>query len=137
MNFGRKRTPLAEKIDDAEGREIVDEDADEVVDDPEADIVEPGEEDTEELEATADGAEDWRADGPFDDEEVDLSGDGVARIDLGTLVITPWEGLGLQLQVDEQTRQVRSVTGVWHESGLEVSLFAAPASGGLAEDQRS
>lgn len=137
MNFGRKRTPLAEKIDEAEGREIVGEDADEVVDDPEAEVVETDEEDTEELESTADADQDWRADGPFDDDEVDLSGDGVARIDLGTLIVTPWDGLGLQLQVDEQTRQVRSVTGVWHDSGLEVSLFAAPASGGLADDLRA
>jgi hypothetical protein len=135
VNFGRKRTPLAEKIDDAEGREIVGEDAEEAVDDPEAELVDVDDEELEELEPSGD--EDWRADGPFDYDEVELSGDQVTRIDLGTLIVTPWDGLGLQLQVDEQTRQVRSVTGVWHDSGIELSLYAAPASGGLADDLRA
>lgn len=81
--------------------------------------------------------QDWREDGPFDLEEVDLSADQISRIDLGTLIITPWEGLNLQLQVDEATRKVLTVTGVWAESGLEVALFAAPASGGLAEQHRA
>jgi hypothetical protein len=79
--------------------------------------------------------QDWRADGPFDYEEVELSED-VVRIDLDTLIVTPWDGLGLQLQVDEQTRRVLAVTGVWGESGLEVVLFAAPASGGLSAELR-
>lgn len=137
MNFGRKRTQVAEKIDDEEGRQIVGEDADEPVDDPEAEAPETGAD--ADLDESGDDtdAEDWRVDGPFDFEEVDISSDGVARIDLGALIVTPWDGLGLQLQVDEQSRQVRSVTGVWHDSGLEVSLFAAPASGGLADDLRA
>ncbi|MDQ7991511.1 MAG: DUF3710 domain-containing protein [Propionicimonas sp.] len=79
---------------------------------------------------------DYRADGPFDIEEVDLGGDDVTRIDLGTLIVTPWQGLNLQLQVNEATKQVRAITGIWHKSGIEVALFAAPASGGLADDLR-
>jgi hypothetical protein len=79
---------------------------------------------------------DWRADGPFDSEEVDLTEDQVVRIDLGAVIVTPWEGLGLQLQVNESDRQVQAVTAVWKNSGLEVTLFAAPASGGLAEELR-
>ncbi len=81
-------------------------------------------------------AEDWRIDGPFDIEEVDLDGE-VPRIDLETMVITPWDGLNLQLQVDEQTRRVVAVTGVWADSGLELVLLAAPARGGLAEELRA
>jgi hypothetical protein len=77
---------------------------------------------------------DYRADGPFDITEVDLAGDSVARVDLGSLVVTPFEGLGLQLQVNEATRQVLALTAVWQNSGLEVALFAAPASGGLAAE---
>src|SRR6185369_3578194 len=91
----------------------------------------------EEALADSDGEEiDWRADGPFDSEEVELADDQVARIDLGSLIVTPWEGLGLQLQMNEATRQVQAVTAVWKNSGLEVTLFAAPASGGLAEELR-
>lgn len=83
----------------------------------------------------ADGEQDWRYDGPFDIDEVDLDGEA-PRIDLDTLIITPWDGLNLQLQVDEQSRRVLAVTGVWAESGLEVALFAAAADGGLADDLR-
>jgi hypothetical protein len=133
VNFGRKRTAVAEPIDEAEGREIVGEDAEADVDAPEAEpaavVVDDDDTDAE--------VKDWREDGPFDYEEVDLGGDGVARIDLGTLIVTPWDGLGLQLQVDEQSRKVQSVTGMWHDSGLELSLFAAPASGGLAGELRA
>jgi len=81
-------------------------------------------------------AVDLRADGPFDIDEVDLGGDDVTRIDLGTLIVTPWQGLNLQLQVNEATKQVRAVTGIWHKSGIEIAVFAAPASGGLADELR-
>jgi Protein of unknown function (DUF3710). len=77
---------------------------------------------------------DWRADGPFDYEEVELGHDEVTRIDLGSLIVTPWEGLGVQLQVDESSRVVQAITCIWEESGLEVVLFAAPSSGGLAHE---
>ncbi len=133
MNFGRKRAQAAEKIDDAEALEIVGDDASEIIDDPQAEPVR----DVTDAEDTDVDAMDWRSDGPFDYDEVDLAGDGVARIDLGALIITPWDGLGLQLQVDEATREVRSATGIWHDSGLELMLFAAPASGGMAADLRA
>jgi len=145
--FGRKRK-TADPVDtDEEALEIVGEDAGEQEVDLETD--EEGPEgtydevdDEEALEAAeaalSDDEEeiDWRADGPFDSEEVELADDQVTRIDLGSLIVTPWEGLGLQLQVNEVTRQVQAVTGVWKNSGLEVTLFAAPASGGLAEELR-
>ncbi len=79
---------------------------------------------------------DDREDGPFDIDEVELGDDEVQRIDLGTLILTPWPGLNLQLQVQEATKQVQAVTGVWRKSGIEVTLFAAPASGGLAAEQQ-
>ena len=79
---------------------------------------------------------DDREDGPFDIDEVDLGDDGVQRIDLGTLILTPWPGLNLQLQVQEATKQVQAVTGIWRKSGIELTLFAAPASGGLAAEQQ-
>ncbi len=149
--FGRKRrSEGSDPVDtDEEALEIVGDDAGE----QEFDIDETAEEtpalsETDaEIEAAEDEADDqdadldaeevdWRADGPFDSEEVDLSGDHVARIDLGSLVITPWDGLGLQLQVNEASRAVQAVTAVWKDSGLEVALFAAPASGGLADELR-
>lgn len=125
MKFGRKRSSenpgddtriIAEDIDTDEVEAVAD-------DEDAADV------DVEEI--------DWREDGPFDVSEVELAGDEIERIDLGTLILTPWEGLNLQLQVDEATRTVLAVTGVWAESGLEIALFAAPASGGLAAEHRA
>lgn len=153
MIFGRKRkAAVTDPIDtDAEALEIVGDDAgdheaefdEDAAGDESADVEGFEEiEDPEELRAAeAAAAEDtgeeidWRADGPFDSEEVEL-GDQVTRIDLGSLIVTPWDGLGLQLQVNEATRQVQAVTAVWKNSGLEIALFAAPASGGLAEELR-
>jgi len=79
---------------------------------------------------------DWRQDGPFDFEEVDLTADEVSRLDLGSLILTPWEGMGLQLQVSEGTQQVVAALAFWEQSGLELALLAAPTSGGLAEELR-
>lgn len=122
MKFGRKRRSESSSVDlvadiDAEPSKADTDDAD-----------------TDELEVEE---ADWREDGPFDVSEVELAGDEIERLDLGTLILTPWEGLNLQLQVDEATRNVLSVTGVWAESGLEIALFAAPASAGLAEEHRA
>ncbi len=77
---------------------------------------------------------DWRADGPFDHDEVDLTADEVQRLDLGALILTPWEGMGLQLQVNENTQQVVAALAFWEQSGLELALLAAPTSGGLADE---
>ncbi len=152
MIFGRRRKPgYDEPVDPEEAVEIVGDDAGDPGSDgvAEADDLDEAETDgelsdddlAEELETAQDEAGepeqvDWRADGPFDSEEVELGGDGVSRIDLGALVVTPWDGLGLQLQVNEATKAVQAVTAVWKNSGLEVALFAAPASGGLAEELR-
>lgn len=89
-------------------------------------------------EADADDADaedvDWRADGPFDHDEVDLSADEVQRLDLGALILTPWEGMGLQLQVNEATQQVVAALAFWEQSGLELALLAAPTNGGLSDE---
>ena len=90
----------------------------------------------EDDDAEADDAEDvdWRSDGPFDHDEVDLGADEVQRLDLGALILTPWEGMGLQLQVNEATQQVVAALAFWEQSGLELALLAAPTSGGLADE---
>ncbi len=150
MIFGRKRKPVdSDPVDtEAEALEVVGDDAGEHEVDVDTDAESDDRDDVEAAEDEADlefdedeveGEEDevdWRADGPFDSEEVELAGDQVTRIDLGSLIITPWDGLGLQLQVTEATQAVQAVTAVWKNSGLEVALFAAPASGGLADELR-
>ena len=69
-----------------------------------------------------------RAEGPWDVSEVDLHDDD-GRIDLGSLLVTPHEGLELQLQVDEASGQVAAVVLAGPEAALEVRAFAAPRNG--------
>lgn len=120
MIFGRKKR--AESVDSEELDQDV-QDVEETAD--EADL-EDAEDAPERDEWDDIDAQDWREEGPFDISEVDLSADEVDRVDLGQVVITPFEGAQLQLQVDEQTKRVRAVLATKAESGLEVTLFAAP-----------
>lgn len=145
MNFGRRRgnaepeEPTEENLPLDADQEDPDQEASPEDEVDEADDVdqEADEAELDELLADQDESdEDLRADGPFDFEEVDLGVDEVTRVDLGTLIVTPWPGLNLQLQVNEGTKQVQALTGIWQKSGLEVALFAAPASGGLARELR-
>lgn len=112
-----------EASDDEVPEELSDDDSDSDSDDEDEDEDDDEEEDV-----------DWRADGPFDHDEVDLSADEVQRLDLGALILTPWEGMGLQLQVNENSQQVVAALAFWEQSGLELALLAAPTSGGLADE---
>ena len=87
--------------------------------------------------AAYDLEQDWRHDGPFDYEEVDLEADDVDRLDLGTLILTPTEGMELRLQMSEETQQVTSAMILLGDSALELTLFAAPRTGGMWADVRA
>ena len=67
--------------------------------------------------------------GPFDESQV--AGDGVQRVDLGSLLVPPMEGRELRLQVDEQTNAVRAVILAGPDGALEFQAFAAPRNGDL------
>ena len=77
-----------------------------------------------------------RDEGPFDIEEVDLDQDDVQRIDLGALVVTPFEGMQLQLQVDEAKQQVQSFLVGDGASAMEVALFAGPRRTAMLAESR-
>ncbi|MFT3834369.1 MAG: DUF3710 domain-containing protein [Micropruina sp.] len=129
---------VTEVDDEAVVDEAADDQAEPDADDDElpaelADADESDEEDAADEDEVADDT-DWRADGPFDHDEVDLSADEVDRLDLGSLILTPWEGMNLQLHVDEASQQVIAVLAVWEQTGLELALLAAPTSGGLADE---
>ena len=82
---------------------------------------------------------DWRTDGPFDIDEVDLEADtedDPPRIDLGSMVLTVFPGAELRLQVSEETQQIVSAMLVTSDSALEVGAYAAPRSGGLWSELR-
>jgi hypothetical protein len=74
------------------------------------------------------------AEGPFDADEV--ADDGVQRVDLGSLLITPEPGRELRLQVDEQTQAVQSVVLAGPDGALELRAFSAPRNGDLWTEVR-
>ncbi len=67
--------------------------------------------------------------GPYDESQV--AGDGVERVDLGSLLITPSEGRELRLQVDEASGTVQAVMLAGPDGALELLAFAAPRNGDL------
>lgn len=77
-----------------------------------------------------------RDQGPFDINEVDLEADDVKRLDLGALVVTPFEGMSLQLQVDQSREKVQAVIVGDGVSAMEVALFAGPRSSSMLAEVR-
>jgi Protein of unknown function (DUF3710) len=73
--------------------------------------------------------------GPLDID--DLPGDDeTERVDLGSLLIQPAEGLELRLQVDENTQEVQAVVLAGPDGALELRAFAAPRGGDLWSEVR-
>ena len=96
---------------------------------------------------------DPRARGPWDVSEVDVAdrrgdagdardaededvADGDARVDLGSLLVTPREGLEVQLQVEESTGEVMAVVIAGEEGAVELRAFAAPRGGDIWDGVR-
>lgn len=72
--------------------------------------------------------------GPFDVDDVE--GDGVERIDLGSLLIALEADRELRLQVDEKTGDVQAVMLAGPDGALELRAFAAPRNGDLWSNVR-
>jgi hypothetical protein len=83
-----------------------------------------------------DGAEGTVPHGPYDASEVTITEDDPERIDLGGLLLTPREGLELQLQVDEGSGQVIAVILAGETGAVELRAFAAPRNGDIWPDVR-
>lgn len=133
MIFGRKARKASDPEDGFDEEtldEVEDADGAEFEGDEDEGTDEPG---------PARAAEDYRADGPFDHDEVDLSTDadnGIERLTFGPLIVTPFEGLNVQLHGDQESGTIYAMLAMFENSGLELALFAAPTSGGLAEELR-
>ncbi len=120
---------LDEEVESASGEDTDDEIDDDESDDSEAEEkVDPWDE--------YDASQDWREDGPFDYDEVELEGDDVPRIDLGSLIVTPEDGMQLQIVADEATRQGLALVVALGESAMQLEVRAAPNSGGFARELR-
>lgn len=77
-----------------------------------------------------------RQDGPYDIEEVDLEADDVKRLDLGTLVLTPFDKMNLQLQVDKAKEKVQALLISDGTSAMEVAVFAGPTRSSMLSEIR-
>jgi hypothetical protein len=141
-------------------------DTDDVTATDEADDAALADEESAEVEAAGDLADqesvedelarldelEWREDGPWDISEIDdlESTEGRPRIDLGSIVLTGVPGSELRLQVAEETNQIVSAMLVIetivvspdgtgpesYSSALELGAYAAPRSGGLWSELR-
>lgn len=80
--------------------------------------------------------QDPRARGPWDASEVRLDDPDTPRLDLGSLLVTPREGLEVQVQVDEPTGQVVAVVVAAADGAVELRAFAAPRNGDIWEGVR-
>jgi hypothetical protein len=74
--------------------------------------------------------------GPYDIGDVDVEEDGVERVDLGGMLISPAGGLELRLQVEESSGTVQSVLIAGSDGAVELRAFAAPRNGDLWSDVR-
>jgi hypothetical protein len=145
--FGRKKS--AQDTDDDIDTEIVDEldddevDADEDYDDAEDDEDYDDDDDDEVWEeeldewALLDRSQDWREDGPFDYDEVDLSDDDIDRENLGALIVTPEVGQRLKLVASGDPEEITSlVVENGPASGMQVSVLAAPTTANFLAEVR-
>lgn len=139
MIFGRKnRSADVEEVDDELlEAEPADEDA------PSAEVGgEPADVDSHDTPdevdewAALDASRDWREAGPFDLGEVDLDADDIERLDFGALILTPFDGMQMQLQVDQQSGLVQALLVMHEQSAIEMALFAAPAQSSMAAEIR-
>lgn len=132
MIFGRKR-----KHDDLTETPL-EADVAEQPEDP-SDEPDPIDDDSDTIDdewSRLDASKDWREDGPFDISEVDLDADDVERLDLGSLILTPFEDMQMQLQVEEATGAVHAALVMHANSAIEVSLFAAPTAHSMVPEIR-
>jgi len=118
-----------EVLDEADALDGGDLDTDDEWDDEDAD-----ESDTGSAAAVRPTSNPARPDGPWDESETDAQ---EGRIDFGSLLVSPVEGLEVQVQADQATGQVSLVTLVLDQAAAQVQVFAAPKSSGLWEEIRT
>jgi hypothetical protein len=101
------------------------------------DEVEDFDADSDEVSTSSPSSAFDRTDGPFDESESDLADQDVPRLDLGSLLIPGLPGIGVQVEADPSTQEVRAVTGVGDGAAVQLQAFAAPRSEGLWDEIRA
>lgn len=140
MRFGfrNRNDAVADEQETEETGDLLDETGEtgpEVADDEDHDDEAVPDDDLDEWQRL-DASRDWREDGPFDITEVDLDADDVERLDFGCVVLTPFEGMQMQLQVDQRTKRVQAALVMAGSSAIEIALFAAPAATSMVAEIR-
>lgn len=150
MIFGRKKQQATsaepEDVDAGLDDTEADDDLDQVDEDDEGtagespdddeDVYDDDHEDAIDEWVAFDESQDWRVDGPFDISEVDLESDDVARLDLGSLIVTPEDGMQLQIIADAESGNGLALVLSLDGSAMQIEVKAAPNSGGFAADIR-
>ncbi len=80
---------------------------------------------------------DERSGGPFDEADAELADQSLPRLDLGSLLVPGLPGIGVQVEADPNTQEVRAITAVGQEAAVQVQAFAAPRSEGIWDDIRA
>jgi len=128
--FGRKKKADVEEIEENEMDGL--DELEELDEEEDLDV----EEDLDEWEQF-DLSQDWREDGPFDIDEVDLGADEVNRIDLGTVIITPETGMSMKLIANPDTKEIfHVVVENDPQSLLQITVLAAPSTGSFCAQIR-
>jgi len=126
--FGRKKK--------VEAQDSVDE-IDESADSAQAAEIEEADETAEVDEWTElDLSQDWRLDGPFDIDEVDLTADDVKRIDLGAMILTPEQGMTITLVASPNKEILHAIVNSSPKSAVQLTVFAAPSAGNFRATMR-
>lgn len=92
-------------------------------------------EEVESGEAAAE-ARDVRADGPYDESEVELDEEDGSRVNLGALSVKGRPGVEVRLQADQATGQVQALMIVAEDGAMELRPFAAPRHDSIWDDIR-
>lgn len=141
MIFGRKRKRAAEES--AAAKAPVVQETEEAQEEPSGSSTTPDPE-TEATPELSEQEQRWaswdaefdRDEGPFDLDEVDLEADDVKRIDLGTLIVTPFPKMSMQLQVDKKKEKVQAILVGDGSSAIEVAVFAGPSRSSMLGEIR-
>jgi len=76
-----------------------------------------------------------RDNGPWDISEVDPHST-VERLSLGSVLVTPTEGIDVQVQADQESGKVSQLNFTRPDAMVQIQPYAAPRSGGLWADVR-
>ncbi len=77
-----------------------------------------------------------RSSGPWDDSEAERSDLSLERVDLGALLVPVLPSIGLQVEADSSSGEVRGITCVADDAAVQLLVWAAPRTSGIWDEVR-